>query len=184
MVQRMDPLIPSLLSLALEVGKLQKKTHTVMAVDMVELMCPIIGVGEHPMMAGGGVMSPSPIIEVVMSPSPIIGVVEHPAMAGGVISPIITGVVEHPAMAVDMVGGIISLSPIIGVEDQKSSLQMQIQIQILALLSLSTVRGAMSPIIGVGEHPKMAGGVVMSQSPIIGVVMSPSPIIGVVEHQK
>ena len=135
-------------------------------------------------MAGGVVMSPSPIIEVVMSPSPIIGVVEHPAMAGGVISPIITGVVEHPAMAVDMVGGIISLSPIIGVEDQKSSLQMQIQIQILALLSLSTVGGAMSPIIGVGEHPKMAGGVVMSQSPIIGVVMSPSPIIGVVEHQK
>ena len=63
-------------------------------------------------MAGGVVMSPSPIIEVVMSPSPIIGVVEHPAMAGGVISPIITGVVEHPAMAVDMVGGIISLSPI------------------------------------------------------------------------
>ena len=42
----------------------------------------------------------------------------------------------------------------------------------------------MNPIIGVGEHPKMAGGVVMSPSPIIGVVMSPSPIIGVVEHQK
>ena len=35
-VQEMVPIIPSLLPLAVEVGKLQKKTHTAMAVDMVE----------------------------------------------------------------------------------------------------------------------------------------------------
>ena len=120
-VQGMDPITPSLLPLALEVGKLQKKTHTAMAVDMVEgVMSPTIGVGEHPMMAGGVDMSPSHIIEAVMSPTPITGVVEHTAMAvemvGGVMSPRpIIGVVEHPAMA----GGVIS--PIITgvVEHQK-----------------------------------------------------------------
>ena len=100
-VQGMDPIIPSLLPLPLEVGKLQKKEHEAMAVAMVEgVTSPIIGVG----------MSQSPIIGVVehramavdmvggvMSLSPIIGVVEHPAMAGGVISPIITGVVQADA---------------------------------------------------------------------------------------
>merc|ERR1712174_89813 len=126
-----------------------------------------------------------------MSLSPIIGVVEHKAMAGGVMSP----------------------SPIIGVEDQKTSIQMtSIQIQILSLslvMAVEMVGGVMSlsPIIGVVERPAMAGGV-MCPSPIIGVedqntaiiipmtsiqilslstvggVMSPSPIIGVVEPQK
>ena len=98
MVQEMVPIIPSLLPLAVEVGKLQKKTHTAMAVDMVEgVMSPTIGVGEHPMMAGGVVMSPSPIIGVVMSLSPI------------------TGVVELAAIAVHMAEGVMSQSPIIGV---------------------------------------------------------------------
>merc|ERR1712157_467580 len=105
-------------------------------------LSPIIGVVEQAVMAVETVGG-------VMSLSHIIGVVEHTAMAGGVISPII-GVVERPAMA----GGVMSPSPIIGVEDQKTSIQMtSIQIQIL---SLSTVGGVMSqsPIIGVVEPQK------------------------------
>ena len=35
-VQGMDPIMTSLLPLPLEVGKLQKKKHTAMAVEMVE----------------------------------------------------------------------------------------------------------------------------------------------------
>ena len=35
-VQEMVPIIPSLLPLPVEVGKLQKKKHTAMAVEMVE----------------------------------------------------------------------------------------------------------------------------------------------------
>merc|ERR1712157_644347 len=98
---------------------------------------------------------------------------------GGVmsLSPII-GVVEQAVMAGAMAGGVMSPSPIIGVEDQKTSIQMtSIQIQILSLslvVAVEMVGGVMSlsPIIGVVERPAMAGG-----------VMCPSPIIGV-EDQK